>query len=260
MGNMDGGLGHVEAAEAGQPAASAASATSVAWEALAGAVDAWLAERPVLDRADLRAKARETAVIIVDMVLGFARSGPLASPRVDALTKPIARFLTVLQAAGVRSAYRLEDAHTERAGEFAVYPAHCLEGTIEADPIPELLGVPLFRNATRIPKNALSVQDRLDLEGVLFGLGIRQVILVGDCTDLCIAANALPLRFAANAREHDLTVVVPMDLVDTFDAPWHPAEAMHRVALYHMGLNGIDVVRSDPGHHRSGTTPGEPAR
>lgn len=208
--------------------------------------DAWMIDRPYLDRFALRDRARETAVIVVDMLIGFARMGPLASGRVDALTGPILAFLRELEHLGVRTAYRLEDCHTADAGEFAVYPPHCLAGTAEADPIPELLSAALFRDATRIPKNALSVQDRVDLEAVLVGQGIREAILVGDCTDLCIAANALPLRFAANAREHDLTVTVPMDLVDTFDAPGHPAEAMHRLALYAMGQNGVRVVRAAP--------------
>lgn len=214
------------------------------WVDLGQTVDMWLEDRSVMDLRGPAWDPRETAVVIVDMLLGFTRLGPLKSPRVDALTGPIARFLTALEGAGLRTAYRLEDAHTDHAGEFAVYPRHCLAGTEEAEPVPELLEIPLFRAAKRIAKNALSVQDRLDLEAIVFGLGIRKVILVGDCTDLCIAANALPLRFAANAREHDLTVTVPMDLVDTFDAPGHPADVMHRFALYHMGRNGIEVVRS----------------
>lgn len=230
------------------------------WAALGADVDAWLRRRPTLDEAAIAAHPQETAVVVVDMILGFARIGPLRSTRVDALTRPIASFLARLGALGVRTAYRLEDAHTAHAGEFAVYPPHCLAGTAEAEPIPELMEHELFRQAVRVEKNALSVQDRLDLEQVLYDAGIRRVILVGDCTDLCIAANAFPLRFAANAREHALSVVVPMNLVDTFDAPGHPGEAMHRLALYQMGQNGIEIVRwpesdvhAQGGHTRGAT-------
>jgi len=199
---------------------------------------------PRVGAGTLASPPARTAVIVVDMLVGFAREGPLASPRVDALAAPIAAFLRALAAAGVTACWRLEDAHTPDAGEFAVYPPHCLAGTSEAQALPELLEVDLFRTATVVKKNALSAFDRVDLEAALWSAGIRRAIVVGDCTDLCVEACALPLRLYANARAHDLEVVVVADLVDTFDAPGHPGDDCHAAALYHMGGNGVRVVRT----------------
>ena len=199
---------------------------------------------PALTWAEIREGASSTAVVVVDMLMGFARIGPLASPRVDALTEPLVQFLHGLEREGVRRAWRLEDAHTPDAGEFAVYPPHCLEGTAQAEALPELLRVPLFEDATRVAKNALSVFDRYDLEAALHDEGIQRAFVVGDCTDLCVEACAMPLRLYANARRHPLEVVVLANLVDTFDAPGHPGDDCHEVALYRMHQNGVRVALS----------------
>jgi nicotinamidase-related amidase len=117
----------------------------------------WLAGVERAGWSEVEAAPERTGVVVVDMLMGFARIGPLASPRVDALTAPIAAFLAGLWGRGVRAAWRLEDAHTPDAGEFAVYPPHCLEGSPEAEPLPELMAEPLFAGATRVAKNALTV-------------------------------------------------------------------------------------------------------
>lgn len=204
----------------------------------------WLAGVERIRWSEVEAAPERTGVVVVDMLMGFARIGPLASPRVDALTGPIAAFLAGLWQRGVRAAWRLEDAHTPDAGEFAVYPPHCLEGSAEAEPVPELMDEPLFAAATRVTKNALTVFDRFDLEAAAHAADIARLYVVGDCTDLCVEACAMPLRLYANARRHPLEVAVVADLVDTFDAPGHPADDSHALALYRMAQNGVRVIRT----------------
>jgi nicotinamidase-related amidase len=204
----------------------------------------WRADAAALSWPGIEARAATTGVVAVDMLMGFARVGPLASPRVDALVEPLRAFLEGLAACGVRSSWRLEDEHTPDAGEFAVYPPHCLKGTVEAEPVPELLTASLFRDGRRVPKNALTVFDRYDLEAAVHEAGLTRVFVVGDCTDLCVEACAVPLRLYANARRHELEVTVIEDLVDTFDAPGHPGDQSHALALYRMAQNGIRVARA----------------
>ena len=211
---------------------------------LAGLAAAHRAGLDALTWTEIRESALTTGVVVVDMLIGFARVGPLASPRVDALVAPMVRFLEGLAAVGVRAAWRLEDAHTPDAGEFRVYPPHCLEGSVEAEPVPELLEARLFREATRVAKNALSAFERYDLEAAADAAGLTRLLVVGDCTDLCVEACAMPLRLYANARRHDLEVVVVDGLVDTYDGPGHPADESHALALYRMAQNGIRIVGS----------------
>ena len=62
------------------------------------------------------------------------------------------------------------------------------------------------------------------------------------------------LRLDANARQLQRRVILPADCVDTYDTPLalakeigafpHPADLLHAVFLYHMALNGVEVVKT----------------
>jgi nicotinamidase-related amidase len=79
-------------------------------------------------------------------------------------------------------------------------------------------------------------------------------IVVGDCTDICVYQLAMHLLTWANARDLEWRVIVPEDCVQTYDLPLetanqvgakpHPGDLLHQVFLYHMALNGIEIVRS----------------
>jgi hypothetical protein len=81
---------------------------------------------------------------------------------------------------------------------------------------------------------------------------VHTYIVVGDCTDLCTYQLAMFLRLDANARQLQRRVIVPAEAVDTYDMPVetarqvgampHDAELLHAVFLYHMALNGVEVV------------------
>ena len=60
------------------------------------------------------------------------------------------------------------------------------------------------------------------------------------------------LKLQANARNEKSRVILPVDCVDTYDLPVHVAndigaiphdgDLLHYIFLYHMMLNGIEVV------------------
>jgi nicotinamidase-related amidase len=82
---------------------------------------------------------------------------------------------------------------------------------------------------------------------------ISTFIVVGNCTDICVYQLANFLCARANAFGHDWRVIVPEDCVQTYDLPIATAEAvgatphdgdlLHKVFLYHMALNGVEVVK-----------------
>ena len=82
---------------------------------------------------------------------------------------------------------------------------------------------------------------------------LSTVIVVGNCTDLCVYQLAMHLKLAANAQNNSLRVIVPANAVQTYDTPLetakeigalpHDGDVMHLLFLYHMRLNGIEVVR-----------------
>jgi nicotinamidase-related amidase len=198
--------------------------------------------------------AGNVAVLVVDLLVGFCSEGRLASPRVGALGPKAAEFLTRLHAAGLRHFLLAADAHPPDSPEFAAFPPHCIVGTREAELIPELTELPFASEMVTISKRSLAVG--LETEFAQWQQAhpdVRTWIILGDCTDLCVYHAAMHLRLRANIAGEDVRVVVPANLVDTYDLPVetalqigalpHDAELLHRLFLYHLALNGVRVVR-----------------
>ena len=82
---------------------------------------------------------------------------------------------------------------------------------------------------------------------------LSAAVIVGNCTDLCVHQMALHLKLYANAHNLMMRVIVPENAVQTYDMPVETANALdalphdgdflHLVFLYHMRLNGVEVVR-----------------
>jgi nicotinamidase-related amidase len=189
------------------------------------------------------------------MIVGFCDRGNLASPRVDALTRPVVDLFQRAHALGVRRFVLLQDTHDSDAVEFAAWPVHCVRNTEEAETIPELRALPFAGELVRIEKNTLNPALGTGFDAWLDDHpGLRTAIVVGNCTDLCVYQLAMHLRLRANALGvHGIEVIVPVDAVDTYDLPAeaasapvfaHPGDFFHRVFLYHLALNGVRVVRS----------------
>lgn len=193
-----------------------------------------------LDRVELSSlKPGKTALLVVDMVNGFAVEGTLASPRVGALIPVIAALARSCDAAGIKK-IAFADRHPKGAGEFQTFPPHCVAGTKEAELVEELKEIGGF---LLIPKN--STNGFLEEEFLRFigsNPGIDTFIIAGDCTDLCILQLALTLKAHFNRLNLPSRIIVPWNAVDTYDAPGHSAELMNLMAFGNMRSNGIETV------------------
>jgi nicotinamidase-related amidase len=198
--------------------------------------------------------SEHTAVVSVDVINGFCYEGALASPRVQGIVAPIVRLFQSVWDRGVRDIILVQEAHDPEAVEFGQFPPHCVRGTSEAQSVPELLALPFYDRMEIVEKNSISVTLNTGLAGWIHDHPqVDTFIVVGDCTDLCTYQLAMYLRLDANARQLDRRVVVPSDCVDTYDLPVdvarnlgavpHDAELLHALFLYHMMLNGVEVVR-----------------
>ncbi len=223
-------------------------------------IDDWIGRLPVTSlRDDVITAAggpERVAVLCVDLLVGFCSEGPLAGPRVGRLAPRIADFFQCAHRAGIRHFLLAQDSHPPDAPEFREFGPHCITGTREAETVAELLALPFAADFVVFPKRSLSSTEATGLSAWLAERPeIQRVVIVGDCTDLCIYQAAMPLRLAANARgDWEFEVVVPADCVDTYDAPVAAAERLgimphdggllHRLFLYHMALNGVRVVQA----------------
>ncbi|HJT59413.1 MAG TPA: isochorismatase family cysteine hydrolase [Ktedonobacteraceae bacterium] len=216
----------------------------------------WERDLPRIAWNDLREDAQQgrVALFSVDMINGFCHQGALSSPRVKGIIPAVAAAFEGAYAVGVRDFVLAQDCHTLDAVEFADFPPHCQIGTSEADTIPELANLAFANLYTIFPKNSLSafygtsLGDWLDAHRDL-----QAAVIVGNCTDLCVHQMALHLKLHANAYNLKMRVIVPENAVQTYDMPVetanavgalpHDADFLHLVFLYHMRLNGVEVVR-----------------
>lgn len=195
-------------------------------------------------------------IISVDVIEGFCTTGPLSSPRVNQIVEPITALLKLAWEHGVRDICLPQDTHPVDAVEFAQYAPHCIRGTAESETVAAFKKLPFFDQITIIEKNCINCgTNDTFLNWVNDRQHIKTWVVVGDCTDICTYQLAMHLRTAANERQiQNRRVVLPIDCVDTYDLPVdtalkigttpHDGELLHHVFLYHMMLNGIEIVTS----------------
>ena len=194
------------------------------------------------------------ALASVDLTNGFCCEGPLASPRVAGIIPATVRLFQRAYDLGVRHFLLPQDTHDADALEFLAYPPHAVGGTSESDTVDELTALPFSDCFVIIPKNSVSCDIGTDLDPWLDAHSrVTTFIVVGDCTDICVYLMAMHLRLRANVLGvGDARVIIPADCVQTYDlsveaaaqagALPHDGDLLHSIFLYHMALNGIEVV------------------
>lgn len=219
-------------------------------------LDEWFSSLQDVPLAEVVAGEPErVAVLSIDVINGFCKSGPLASDRVGRIVRAVADLFERAYALGVRNFALTQDAHDPQTPEFEAYPPHCIAGSAESAAVEELTSLPFFDEIAVFPKNSISSMIGTGLSAWIGARPqVERFIVVGDCTDLCTYQGAMHLRLEANAFGIRRRVIVPANAVDTFDTPVSAARELHIKAhdgdlhhvlfLHHMALNGIEVVRA----------------
>lgn len=214
----------------------------------------WEAGLPELELEKVAAQPERVAVLSVDLIKGFTTVGPLASPRIAGVVPAVVRLFQRAYELGVRHFVLTQDSHTPEAVEFFAYPPHCLTGSVESETVEELSTLPFAGSFVVFPKNTTSSTLGTGLEAWLQNHPqLTTFIVVGDCTDICVYQLALDLRLRANlSGRKEARVIVPADCVQTYDLPVqtalelasmpHDGDLLHSIFLYHMALNGVEVV------------------
>jgi nicotinamidase-related amidase len=196
------------------------------------------------------------AVFCANMVVGFCQRGNLASARIGALTPTVVDLSRRAYAYGIRHFVLVQDTHHPQTLEFRAFPPHCVRGTEETHTVAALRAFPFAAAFTVIEKNSFHPAFGTPFDRWLEAHpGVRTAVVVGNCTDFCVYQLAMHLRLRANAMNlAAVHVIVPADAVDTYDVPKespassgakiHPGDFFHQVFLYHLMLNGVEVVRA----------------
>jgi len=213
----------------------------------------WQNNLPSLKLTEVLVEPEKAAIISIDLVNGFCNSGALARQRMDAIIKPSVALLNSSWKMGLRHIVLLQDTHEEEAVEFAQWPPHCVRGTEESETVSEIKSLPFYPQMVTFAKNSIHPGLNTGFQGWLDSHAeVGTFIVMGDCTDLCTYQLAMHLRLDANAHQKQRRVIAPANCIQTYDMPVqtaaeigimpHPGDLLHGVFLYHMALNGIEVV------------------
>ena len=146
--------------------------------------------------------SEKVAFISVDMINGFCSEGALASKRVGELASHIA--------------------------------AHALKGDTQAEAVDELRNLDFFSEMKTFYKNSLSIAYSQEFNK--FISKFDSFVIMGDCTDMCIYQLVSHLRLSANEQNLKREIIVPANLVQTYDAPGHSGDFYQNVFLHHMQM------------------------
>lgn len=183
----------------------------------------------------------ETALVVIDMVNGFAKSGNLYSPRIAALIPEIYSIMKYCSDENIKI-IAFGDSHTDLSPEFKSYPKHCIKNSFESDMVEPLKSID---NYNFIEKN--STNGFLEEKFQIFlrdNPKITNFVIIGDCTDICIEQFATTLKAHFNRNNMISRIIVPMNAVDTYDLTPHDGDLMNLLGLFMMMNTGIEIINS----------------
>lgn len=190
---------------------------------------------PIMNLSDLNLS--NTDLFIVDINNGFAKGGALYSPRIENLINPIVNFVKSVSK-DIKSIVAFTDYHTKESIELLSYPTHCIENTIECEIVDELKSIDNIKIVKKNSTNGFFALNNLTFDNT------DNIIIIGDCTDICIYQLAITLKSYFNQNNINKNIIVPINLVDTYNIDnVHPAELLNIVFLNSMIQNGIEVVK-----------------
>ncbi len=181
----------------------------------------------------------KTAMIVVDVVNGFIREGAMASPLIESIVPNIAELMEHCVKLDI-PVVAFADCHKDGCAEFSSFPPHCLENTSESELVDELKKVGgyflLKKNSTN------GFHEKSFMQCLMQNPQTNTFIIVGDCTDICVMQLCLTLKTWFTQQNKSAEIIVPVNCIETYDAPGHDADFMNIAAYKLMSGSGIKFV------------------
>ena len=185
-------------------------------------------------------KKIERLYINVDMVNGFINEGPMHDISIGKIIGEQVRILNSIDSAKERLIFVVES-HKKSCSEFRKFPEHCVEGTSEANIVPQLQKS--FDNAMVYKKNSTSamfapnfIRDLQQYDN------LREVVVMGCCTDICVMNLVIPMINYFDEHNKEVVVTVPKNAVQTYDSPTHSQQEYNEMAFKFMRQAGANIV------------------
>ena len=184
----------------------------------------------------------EEVLVVVDTVNGFMTGGALANPAaMHIVPKQIELIEKILERNGLL--IYVKEFHDENCVEFKTFPPHCVKDTWEAEMVEQLK--PYEKYALTIEKNSTSfmfARGFLNLMKLMKNL--KRIYGTGVCSDICIPNGFIPLKNYFNQNNRDVEIIIPLNSIDTFDAPNHSKIEYEHASNILMEQSGIKLVKT----------------
>ena len=186
-------------------------------------------------------KGYRKMLYVVDMVNGFVNEGVLHDKHIRGVIPEQIRFIEEMKKEGEGIAF-IKDCHQKDSVEFQNFPPHCIEGTSEAELVPELRiyegeALVYLKNSTSamFAPNMMEDLDKME--------NLEEVIGVGCCTDICDVNFLIPLKNYFQQKNRNVTIFAVKKAMDTYHIPVvHDREEYENMAYQLMGQSGIVLI------------------
>lgn len=185
------------------------------------------------------------ALIVVDMVNGFVNEGVLHDEKIRDVIPRQVELINEYQQEGQLIIF-IKDTHVKNAVEFKRFgnTEHCLKGTHEAELVDEIKVYEGNLNTISIEKNSTSFMEAPQFREVIQLLtNLKEVDVVGCCTDICVANGIIALANYFNEWNQDVDIRVHEDAIETYGADFHERNEYATAAKLLMKQQGIQLVK-----------------
>lgn len=188
-------------------------------------------------------KEIERAVFVIDMNVGFCEEGNLADPSIKKIVPNIIPIIRDILSQG-EGLFIVNDKHNKDSVEFKRYLEHCLNEK-ESRTIKELEIYEQYANKKFYKNSTCALFAPGVMETLLEMTNLKEVIITGCCTDICIMNFAISLRNFFDELNMDIDIIVPKDAVETFHIPKvHDRDEYNNTAYKIMENTGIKLVKT----------------
>jgi nicotinamidase-related amidase len=178
------------------------------------------------------------ALIVLDMLRDFV-DGRLANPRARQIIPPVRRLLDHARSAGWVVVFS-NDAHLAGDPELRIWGDHAMAGDPGAEVIEELAPRPAEREFVS-PKRAYGAFDGTGLDERLRALGVDEVVLAGQHTNICVRHTS----YGALIRGY--AIAVPRDAVCVFEGVDEEESLDYLRSVYGAEITTVDELVSETG-------------
>lgn len=191
-------------------------------------------------------KLYKRALIVVDMVNGFAKEGgslydegirKIIPGQIRLIKENISNGSLIIF---VKDTHTIDSVEHDRFGEIK----HCIKGSEEEELVDELKVFENMDDSISIEKNSTSFMETDEFRKVIDeAIGLKEIEVCGCCTDICISNGVIPMMNHFDQQNRRVAVKVYKDLTETFDSVLHNREEYSKAAYLLMAQQGAKILR-----------------